>query len=272
MSGTEFDLMRTIIEVPHDDGPRLVYCDWLYEHGQPEKAEFIQAGIRLYHMQQDKKSLAEDRVAVRNRMQELQNTQPNRQFYYHKDCVVRVQRGLPYAVYVTNWDFVYYLRHKPCGSCCMGRQKYVEREPFNFSIHNFGREITPDWPASSMEVKERQCPNCDGTGYNGMEFSPGSYASIGKMWPIVYVEYSEEYVHGLMFSHADPSDAANRISRCTVQPNWIVTDALYFNRQREPHTIWQRDVLSVSTVDMMRKHHGFRPLTRARQNAHRPTS
>jgi uncharacterized protein (TIGR02996 family) len=34
-------LVRAIIESPDDDAPRLVYADWLDEHGQPERAEFI---------------------------------------------------------------------------------------------------------------------------------------------------------------------------------------------------------------------------------------
>jgi uncharacterized protein (TIGR02996 family) len=33
--------IRAILEAPEDDGPRLVYADWLDEHGQPERAEFI---------------------------------------------------------------------------------------------------------------------------------------------------------------------------------------------------------------------------------------
>jgi uncharacterized protein (TIGR02996 family) len=33
--------LRTILDAPEDDAPRLVYADWLEEHGQPERAEFI---------------------------------------------------------------------------------------------------------------------------------------------------------------------------------------------------------------------------------------
>jgi uncharacterized protein (TIGR02996 family) len=32
---------------PADDLPRLVYADWLDEHGQPERAEFIRVGCEL---------------------------------------------------------------------------------------------------------------------------------------------------------------------------------------------------------------------------------
>src|SRR6516164_9385292 len=34
-------LFRTILAQPADDAPRLVYADWLEEHGEPERAEFI---------------------------------------------------------------------------------------------------------------------------------------------------------------------------------------------------------------------------------------
>src|SRR4051812_25885328 len=33
--------LRAIIDNPDDDLPRLVYADWLDEHGDPDRAEFI---------------------------------------------------------------------------------------------------------------------------------------------------------------------------------------------------------------------------------------
>ncbi len=38
--------LRAIREAPEDDTPRLVYADWLDEHDQPERAEFIRAQIQ----------------------------------------------------------------------------------------------------------------------------------------------------------------------------------------------------------------------------------
>jgi uncharacterized protein (TIGR02996 family) len=35
------DLYRAVLANPEDDAPRLIYADWLDEHGQPERAEFI---------------------------------------------------------------------------------------------------------------------------------------------------------------------------------------------------------------------------------------
>jgi uncharacterized protein (TIGR02996 family) len=38
--------LRAIVEAPVDDAPRLVYADWLEEHGQGERAEFIRLQIQ----------------------------------------------------------------------------------------------------------------------------------------------------------------------------------------------------------------------------------
>jgi uncharacterized protein (TIGR02996 family) len=39
--------LSAIIESPDDDGPHLVYADWLEDHGQPERAAFIRVQIAL---------------------------------------------------------------------------------------------------------------------------------------------------------------------------------------------------------------------------------
>jgi uncharacterized protein (TIGR02996 family) len=40
-------LLAAIRAAPDDDAPRLIYADWLDEHGQPERAEFIRVQIEL---------------------------------------------------------------------------------------------------------------------------------------------------------------------------------------------------------------------------------
>src|SRR5262245_30371450 len=39
--------LQDITSHPQDDTPRLIYADWLEEHGQPERAQFIRVQIRL---------------------------------------------------------------------------------------------------------------------------------------------------------------------------------------------------------------------------------
>jgi uncharacterized protein (TIGR02996 family) len=44
---TQDAFLQAIIANPDDDAPRLIYADWLDEHGQSERAEFIRAQIEL---------------------------------------------------------------------------------------------------------------------------------------------------------------------------------------------------------------------------------
>jgi uncharacterized protein (TIGR02996 family) len=44
---SEEAFLRDIVEHPQDDAPRLVYADWLDDHGQAERAEFIRLQIEL---------------------------------------------------------------------------------------------------------------------------------------------------------------------------------------------------------------------------------
>jgi uncharacterized protein (TIGR02996 family) len=48
-------LLRAICERPWEDTPRLAYADWLDEHGQPERAEFIRVQIELAAMEPNKR-------------------------------------------------------------------------------------------------------------------------------------------------------------------------------------------------------------------------
>lgn len=41
----EQGLLNAIIESPDDDSPRLVYCDWLLEHEEYERAEYIREDV-----------------------------------------------------------------------------------------------------------------------------------------------------------------------------------------------------------------------------------
>ena len=38
-------LLRAVCENPDDDTPRLVFADWLQEHGEGDRAEFIRLQI-----------------------------------------------------------------------------------------------------------------------------------------------------------------------------------------------------------------------------------
>jgi uncharacterized protein (TIGR02996 family) len=57
MSGAGFagdGLLQDILAHPDDDAPRLVYADWLDEHGDPDRAEFIRVQCEAARLGQDK--------------------------------------------------------------------------------------------------------------------------------------------------------------------------------------------------------------------------
>jgi uncharacterized protein (TIGR02996 family) len=45
---TGLALFQAILDAPDDDAPRLVYADWLDEHGDPERAEFIRLEVKRF--------------------------------------------------------------------------------------------------------------------------------------------------------------------------------------------------------------------------------
>src|SRR6187549_970508 len=49
-ASTDAAFLRSIIDDPDDDAPRLIYADWLDEQGDSERAEFIRLQIRLFRM------------------------------------------------------------------------------------------------------------------------------------------------------------------------------------------------------------------------------
>src|SRR5262245_52813485 len=54
MENTEEEsFLRTIRCEPHDDAPRLVFADWLEEHGEPERAEYIRLQCALANLAAD---------------------------------------------------------------------------------------------------------------------------------------------------------------------------------------------------------------------------
>lgn len=40
-------LLAAVLDRPGDDTPRLVYADWLDDHGDPDRAEFIRVGVQI---------------------------------------------------------------------------------------------------------------------------------------------------------------------------------------------------------------------------------
>ena len=78
-------MLTAIRENPSDDTPRLVYADWLEEHGEPERAELVRVGCELRglvnfgqdasvmvrHFTEPRKSELTHAVALQGREREL---------------------------------------------------------------------------------------------------------------------------------------------------------------------------------------------------------
>lgn len=64
-------LLRTVCENPDDDLPRLVFADWLDEHDEPERAEFIRLQCELHGRMGRHSKKKGIPPAVVKRMQEL---------------------------------------------------------------------------------------------------------------------------------------------------------------------------------------------------------
>ena len=47
MSSDREAFMQAILDAPDDDTPRLIFADWLDEHGEAERAEFIRVQCEL---------------------------------------------------------------------------------------------------------------------------------------------------------------------------------------------------------------------------------
>jgi uncharacterized protein (TIGR02996 family) len=78
MTLDELALLAAVLASPGDDTPRLVYADWLDEHGRPERAEFIRCQVRIAEIGRELQSEEDceqkccaERIALRRREREL---------------------------------------------------------------------------------------------------------------------------------------------------------------------------------------------------------
>lgn len=237
------DLIAAIINTPNDDAPRLVYADWLDEKGEPERADYIRKSIRLFQLRQ-LKTMNEERLALDEEVKEMYAQHIN---YTSAHCNVTVNRGFPYEIMVHSPAFLSVLKQKRCNQCVYGRQKYVEHERIDY------RRITSEEISVTHDIKERNCPNCDGMG-RGWYHEPGSFMDIAKLWPITSVIYTSTMRTMMDFLE----DRLMRTSSCILQPLLTVSDIAYFAEPR--NASWLQDVLSKATVDMMRRAHNFKPM------------
>jgi uncharacterized protein (TIGR02996 family) len=102
--------LQAIREAPADDAPRLIYADWLEEHGQSDRAEFIRVQCRLpgltHEISDHALLLARAEILLRRnwnewigRLRDIVGPWRDRfgerrlEEEYHPDCLRRFQRG-----------------------------------------------------------------------------------------------------------------------------------------------------------------------------------
>ncbi|MHB1424634.1 MAG: TIGR02996 domain-containing protein [Gemmataceae bacterium] len=117
--------IRAIRETPTDDAPRLIYADWLEEHGRADRAEFIRIQCQIARLPED----APIKQGLQSRVEDLLRRHwdewvgplrdivgPWRDRYgeewlqeqYHSDGLVKFQRGFVDYLSLTAESF---LRH-----------------------------------------------------------------------------------------------------------------------------------------------------------------
>jgi uncharacterized protein (TIGR02996 family) len=67
-------LYRAILDAPDDDAPRLIYADWLEEHGDPERAEFIRLQCEIDRIVLGTEAANDRHSAISLRCHELYKT------------------------------------------------------------------------------------------------------------------------------------------------------------------------------------------------------
>jgi uncharacterized protein (TIGR02996 family) len=107
MTADEQALLNAVIAAPDDDLPRLVYADWLEEHGRAERAELIRVQCSLARPQADYRETDErKRWAQRERWLLQRYSVPWRKELPQVPAVEwgRFERGMVESVFASVWQ------------------------------------------------------------------------------------------------------------------------------------------------------------------------
>jgi uncharacterized protein (TIGR02996 family) len=100
--------LQDIAASPDDDGPRLIYADWLDDHGEPERAEFIRAQCEAFRLPEGDPR----RHGLDQRAKELEEAHAQKwlgplwEFRSKWGRGSNFRRGLPLFLYLTAGKFV----------------------------------------------------------------------------------------------------------------------------------------------------------------------
>lgn len=136
--------LAAIRAAPDDDAPRLIYADWLDEHGQPERAEFIRVQCELARRESPELRKRESELLA-GRRDELAEplTAPGLQFRFWRGFVVAFGHAGVFRLPNRGYDSL--LRFYPDGTVLLGNLGGRLWDEFVVSFHRgsvYAREAT----------------------------------------------------------------------------------------------------------------------------------
>jgi uncharacterized protein (TIGR02996 family) len=186
LAADELAFLRGICDSPDDDAPRLVLADWLEEHGQGERAEFIRLDIRRWREWPDFMKLSSWERSLSESGRELQRV----------DDRIGELFGLRGGV-CRRCDWHLPLKHGD-GSTWSFQRGFVAEVALPLAAFLGGEcgrcrgegRVGQHWdPASDTMRGGTRCPACGGTGT-----TPGAAAALRWM-PVERVTFSDAVIH-----------------------------------------------------------------------------
>jgi len=155
---TSTDLLSAVLADPFDDGPRLVYADWLQENGEPERAEFIREAISRRNDGTENGWIIQPHVHHKNAAA-FKIVLKDSQYLY--------SRGFPDEIRCTMAQWI------------GGEWTCPDCEGRGFLYGDYGH-IT--------STEEGICPTCNG---NTTIRTPGIAKAVCEAWPVTQVVFPE---------------------------------------------------------------------------------
>jgi uncharacterized protein (TIGR02996 family) len=95
MNAEESALIAAVVAAPDDDTPRLVYADWLDEHGRQERARLIRFQCQIEILQAEETTLLEQHARAWGR-----------ELFANGACWWKFHRGFPEEIGISTPDFI----------------------------------------------------------------------------------------------------------------------------------------------------------------------
>jgi uncharacterized protein (TIGR02996 family)/excisionase family DNA binding protein len=139
-SATETALLQAIVERSTDDLPRRVYADWLDDHGQPERAEFIRLQLALARAESSETRQREQELLAGHGAAWLEAALPGWRLRRSagwltaaekrgKEQMAAFRRGMVEAIFLTLQDFLDQARWLGRHLRTLRRVQLTDREP-----------------------------------------------------------------------------------------------------------------------------------------------